>query len=274
MIPIQIYLATSPTDLLAGYKDFVLATNVHIGYGSDSSLWTTDQVDELDRRVDESYRNILYPSTIPGERIPHIWSFAEQFETLTTVADDFDYALPANFGSIVGDLTFTEGKGYGPIKQTSAQAILRQRQVSSRTGVPEYFATRWLVQTSGLLQRQEILFYPVPDDVYVLTYSYAVLAPKLSKLNPYPLGGPRMSQLMIEACKAVGEQVKDGQRGDQWGVFREALLSAIQMDKGTNFAPTVGFLKGADRTVSRRPLIGSVSYFFGPDADGGYTLET
>lgn len=267
-------LGEQPPSLIGGYDDFVLAANEFLGYGDDSTLWTTQQVAELDRRVQDAYRYCLHPSTIPGERIPHVWSFLEQETTLTTVAGDYDYTLPAAFGSMSGDITFAAGTGYGPIKQSSPQAIRTERQFSNRTGVPEHYAVRWVAQTSGLNQRQELLLYPTPDGAYVLTYCYVLQAPRLSKANPYPLGGPRMSQLMIEATKAVAEAAKNGAPGPQWGVFVGRMNDAIQMDKGTNFSPTVGFLRGADHRTVRGHLIGTVSYYFGPNAAGVYTLES
>jgi hypothetical protein len=272
-------LPTQPPSLIAGYDDFRLLMSEFLGYGDDSSLWTTSQDAELTRRVEEAYRYCLYPSTIPGERIPHVWNFLEQITTLTTVSDDYDYTLPADFGSMFGDFTFALGTGYGPVKRTSEQTIRTSRQYRDRTGRPEHFALRWRTQTSGMNQQQEVLFWPTPDGTYTLTYQYAILPGLLSKKNPYPLGGPRMSQLMIEACKAVGETVKNGQRGDQWNIFREELMATIQMDKGTNSDPTVGFMRDANIGPVRRPVISSVSYYYGPWVgpnnlvDGSYTLE-
>ena len=83
-----------------------------------------------------------------------------------------------------------------------------------------------------------------PDTAYNLGYEYAVLTNKLSKRNPYPLGGPRITQLMTEACKAVGEAKKNGKRGDQWNIFREQLTDAIAMDASTLTDRTVGVMRG------------------------------
>lgn len=266
-------LDEQPPDLIEGYDDFLLLCSEYIGYGSDPDLWTTQQRAELDRRVQEAYRYVMYPATIPGDRVSHVWTFLQQVTTLTTVADDYDYTMPADFGSMRGKFTYAEGSGYGAVAPTSEQIIREARAFATVTGRPRASALRWRAQTAGLNQRQEVLLHPTPDAAYVLTYPYAVLVSKLSKINPYPLGGPRMSQLVVEAVKAVGEAVKNGARGDQWGVFREEMLSAVAMDRGTNVAPTVGMMKpvtggggGYDLSIS------SVDYYYGPSESYGSTL--
>jgi len=287
-VSILFNLQTQPPSLIAGWDDVLLLMSEYLGYGSDASLWTTTESAELERRINEAYRYILYPSTVPGEPLPHVWTWLEQITTLSTVKDDFDYTLPSDFGSLVGRFTYAASDGFGPIGNTSEQIVRELRQYSSASGRPSMCAIRWRAQTSGLNQLQEALFYPIPDAVYVLSYKYAVLAGRLQKTNPYPLGGPRVSQLLIEACKAIGESVKDGTgtQGPQWNVFRENLLAAIQMDKGTNQSPTVGRMVpqgyGVGPSYGNRSYVGSVSYSFGPGgvdgsgnaiADGAYSLE-
>lgn len=270
-------LGDQPPDLIEGYNDFLLLASEYLGYGNDPTLWTTEQRAELDRRVQEAYRYVCYPSTIPGERVSHVWTWLQQVTTLTTIASDYDYTMPSDFGSIQGRFTYASGTGYGPVAPTSEEIIRQLRAYESRTGRPEVFALRWRAQTSGMNQRQEVLFHPTPDGAYVLTYSYAVLVKRLTVKNPYPLGGPRISQLMVEAVKATGEAVKDGIRGAQWALFREELVSAVAMDRGTNVAPTVGKMKGAEGVGGFLPLVSSVSYYYGPDeayGSGLYQLES
>ena len=282
MIPLPAYIAHLQPNLGAGYTDFRYAIAFYIGHGSEPDLWTMDQKAELHRDIQEAYRELLYPPTMPGEMTPHVWSFLQPWTTLTTTEDDYDQTLPADFGSFVGQyMLWPEGQGYSPPYRTNPTNIMALRQHRSTSGRPQCFAIHSRAQTSGLQQRQEVLWYPTPDDEYVLNYPYAVLTGKLSRTNPYPLGGPRMAQLMIEACKAVGEAKRDGVRGDQWGRFLANLHSAIRMDKATNTSPTVGQMRGASINImglqQTRP---NTSYYFGPSVsahnlvDGAYTLET
>jgi hypothetical protein len=267
--------SSQPPSLIAGFADFKGADALFAGWGTDATLWTTAQSLELDNDVNEAYRWVLYPQSIPGERIPHTWTFMEQPTTVLTQNGTYNYTLPSDFGSFVGQyMIWPLGDAYDPPHRTSDTDILMLRQHRSTSGRPQCFALRWLPQSPGLNQRQEVIFWPTPDAAYTFTYVYAILPGKLMATNPYPLGGPRISQLMIEACKAIGEVKKNGARGDQWNLFIASLQSAIQLDKGTNTTPTVGMMRGSGGDgrylQQKRP---TTSYYFGPSAAGLYTLE-
>lgn len=271
MIPLAIYLQPE-VDLLLGYNQFRQAVGYALRIGADESGWTTQQAAELDRDVQEAYRWCLRPATIPGYPIPHIWSWLEQTTTLTTVSGDYDYTLPSNFGSFVGQyMIWPSQSGYDPPCMTNDTEILMLRSDASQDGRPQKFALRWRAQVSGQDQRRELIFWPTPDAAYVLTYKYAIRTGVLSKTNPYPLGGQDMSQLMIEACKAIGENKRNGTRGDQWNVFMAALQSAVMLDKAENTTPTVGIMGGGGTRYEQ--IRGDTSYWFGPYSDGSYVLE-
>jgi hypothetical protein len=358
---VLLILDTQPPDLIGGYDDFLLEMAAYLGYGDEPNLWTTLQEAELDRGVQEAYRYVLYPSRLPGQNMPHVWSFLRRVTSLTTAspvdvvtngafdadtdwtkgagwtigsgvataaavsgtllqpatppltvgetytvvftvssvtaggvrvkvgtnygttrtttgtftesltADDTQisfsdsggafsgtiddvsattqeqntYTMPADFGSMHSrHMTYAPETGWVPVERTTVQHIRERNQWSQYSEHPWMFALKWAAQTSGMNQRQEVVFYPTPDTAYTLSYEYAVLTNKLSKRNPYPLGGPRITQLMTEACKAVGEAKKNGKRGDQWVIFREQLADAIAMDASTLTDRTVGVMQG------------------------------
>jgi len=271
MIPLPIYLQPE-VELLLGYNQFRQALGFHLGYQGDESLWTTAQLAELDRDVQEAYRWCLRPQSIPGERVPHVWSWLEQTTTLVTAVDDYDYTLPSNFGAFVGRHFFwPAGSAYASIYSTRDANILLRRQERTTSGRPECFAVRWRAQVSGQDQRREVLFWPTPDAIYTLTYTFAIRTGPLSKTNPYPLGGQDMAQVMLEACKAIGENKRNGARGDQWATFLACLQSAIMLDKADNTTPTVGIMSGGD--VPYYPnLRNDAVYSYGPDAAYGASL--
>lgn len=274
MTPLVLYTASYQPNLLVGYTDFKSELALWLGYGFDSTNWTSDEQAELNRHIQEAYRWILYPQTIPGEKVPHTWSFMEQTTTLVTTADDYDYTLPADFGSFIGKYMYWGvGVVYDHVCRTNDSEIIHLRAFSETTARPERFALRWAAQVAGSSQRQELIFWPTPDTTYTLTYKYSVLIGPLSTTNPYPLGGPRISQLMLEACKAIGETKKNGSRGDQWDIFVTALKSAIELDSGTNTSPTMGFMRGAHVERYDRGTSGRASYYAGPYSDGSYVLE-
>lgn len=238
-------LDDQPPDLIAGYRDFETDLAVHLGYTADPDNWTIPESAELKREINKAYRYILYPSKIPGMSMPHTWSWMRRQTTITTVASQETYTLPSDFGAMNSEKMQCESEsGWLEVQRTSFQDIRRRKMSTAYEGQPFLFAVTWAAPVGGLVQRQEITFYPTPDDAKTLYYEFSVLANALSPTSPYPLGGPRVSQLMVEACKAVGEETKNGQRGDQWNVFRESLADAIALDAHTLTETTVGMMRG------------------------------
>lgn len=275
MTPLVLYLQPLQLNLEVGYNDFKTEVSLYVGYGADGVNWTAAQSAELNRDVQEAYRWVLYPQTIPSEKIPHTWSFLIQTTTLTTEADTYNYQLPLDFGSFIGHFFYWPvNEGYLKPSRTSDGDILNLRQYHDTDGKPHKFAIRWKARANSSRQRQEVLFWPTPDDEYTLTYRYAVLTNALSTTNPYPLGGPRIGQLVMEACRAIGEHKKNGVRGDQWELFIEQMQSAILLDKGTLGNRTVGVMCDPDGYGYMKQTQRTPSYYFGPAADGTYTLET
>jgi hypothetical protein len=264
-------LDTHPPDIVAGYNSFRDELARSLGYGVDADYWTAEQIAELDVAVNEAYRYILYPSKMPGGGPTHIWSWQRRVTTIATVASTSTYTLPADFDSMTSDeMTFSASTGRIPVRRTSAVEIRKRQQWTDYEGYPYWFAVQWAAQSGSYLQRQQIVFYPTPDSAYPISYEYAAVAPKLTVANPYPWGGPRISQLMIEATKAVGEAKKNGQRGDQWNIFREELFTAIEMDSATLTETTVGRLEGQYDGYDR---LGRLSGEFGIRALTGSTYS-
>lgn len=251
-------LGDQPPDLIAGYTDFETDLAVHLGYTADPDNWTTVERAELKREINKAYRYILYPSKIPGMSMPHTWSWMRRQTTIATVASQETYTLPSDFGAMNGEkMQYASETGWLEVQRTSIQDIRRRKMWTEYEEKPFLFAVTWAAPVGGLVQRQELTLYPTPDDAYTLHYEFSVLADALSETRPYPLGGPRISQLMVEACKAVGEETKNGQRGDQWNVFRESLADAIALDAHTLTETTVGMMRGQYDTWDRtRPGMG------------------
>lgn len=278
MIPIPLYLTAVQSNLELGFADFRLAVAIQAGWGAWSEDWTSDQIVELGHDVNEAYCWILNPSIIPGERLSHRWSFLEQWTSVVTVSGTWEYTLPPDFGSFVGThMEWGVNEPYTKPRKVSDSVIRGMRAQNNTSGRPEAFALTWLAQTMGSRQRQQLILYPTPDGVYTMYHKYAVLTGELSESNPFPLGGPRIGQLMMEFGKAVGENKKNGFRGDQWGTAMDRLTAEITTDRETNTEPTVGMMRGAGDY--RMPIIpGNASYYFGPDVSAygstGYQLET
>ena len=73
------------------------------------------------------------------------------------------------------------------------------RAINTYSAHPIYAATRYKPSDGSAGQRQEILFFPQPDQAFVLSYEYEAYNGALSDANPYPLGGMQMAELYFDA---------------------------------------------------------------------------
>ena len=91
--------------------------------------------------VYRGYRRFLQPINM-RRGTPHVWSFLKQHGTIITVADQWQYDLPADFGYLTRPFSFAEGTGHPPMKERSVSQIMGARTVTSATTYPFNFATR------------------------------------------------------------------------------------------------------------------------------------
>lgn len=169
--------------------------------------------------IDSGYRQFLFPGPLPGEKAAHRWSFLSPVETLDLAGDDYDYDLPARFGTLRGTFTYASGITSTPIRICGEAHIRALKAAHTRTGDPYLAATRIKTYAEGTGTRFEVVFFPTPSQVRTLTYAYDVLLDKLSEnyvaggSDIYPLGGAKHSETLLECCLGVAEQRRDDMMG-------------------------------------------------------------
>jgi hypothetical protein len=111
------------------------------------------------------------------------------------------------------------------------------------TGVPEYAAIRPLTSDGTSGQRKEIVFFPTPDEIYKIWYKYEKLTNALTVANPYPLGGMRHGQTIIDFCKWKAEQIVNGiSGGPEYQNAMISLQASIARDsKGDGAIKNLGY---------------------------------
>jgi len=214
------------------FTDLQLAVAVYLGYTGTSGSWSSAETARIARIVARGLRQFYaaYP-----------WSFMEIRTTLATVADDFDYALPDLFGDIIsGDMTFSPSDTMGPVvRQDSAEHVrMLLANGQGMTGRPERFAieTTGLGGTTGL--RKQVIFWPIPDIVYTLGYTYRVNQNNITGSN-YPVGGAQQAEAILASCLAVAELDKTDSHGSYYEDYGRILQAAIQTEKRA----VAGFVK-------------------------------
>lgn len=155
-------------------------------------------------------------------------------------ADDGDWYLkhsgnqdlPDDCGRIIGNFHFKAdvypAKSIPVVSEHMIQTLLQSSIDESR---PQYAAVRFKSSDGSDGQKQEVVWYPIPDDVYTMTYRYEAFTGKLTTDNPYPLGGMKHSEVIMESCLAIAEQRGNDEKSFHWDSFSRLLATAIAQDR-------------------------------------------
>jgi len=123
------------------------------------------------------------------------------------------YALPDDFGGMLGPMTYLPGKSgnYPPITIVDEYQIRALKQRSDSYSFRPSFAgirASTFDATSG--SRWELEFGPsVPDAVYQLFFKYTAIPNQLTPTNKYPLGGQQHAETIRAMVLAAIEAKKD-----------------------------------------------------------------
>jgi hypothetical protein len=155
------------------------------------------------------------------------------------------YTMPENFAGVASrTLTYAAGEYKHDVKLIS-DAQIRKMLALGMTGRshPQYFAVRpksvTVSATAG--QRFELLFYPIPDEAYVLSYEMVVQTDMISDTYPYPLGGAAHGETIIAACIAAAELSESGIIGPQNQNYTNLLISSIREDQVAYQSEHIGY---------------------------------
>lgn len=242
------------SSLSLGYAEFLAEIGYAAGFGRDSVKWSAEQASLVARILDDGIRQFYFPPALPGETVPHRWTWLMPTFTIQTTANDYDQDLPDDFAGLEGDLTFAPGEGWRPVRVVGEARIreLRETDGAAVSGRPQYAAVRPKTADGATGQRWEIVFWPTPDATYNLTGRKHALYSKLSAANPYPLGGAAHAQAALKSCLAAYEIKVEKIKGPCWGDFLDALRSSVFQDRAQQ--PTIlGYNRdasdGRDRAV-------------------------
>ena len=162
------------------------------------------------------------------------------------------YDLPRDFGGFEGEMTFRNTPMVPAVRYVSDAMIRRRRQSWDGTARPEYVALRPKRFVAAIGQRWQMVFHPSPSDAYTLAYRYKVQPTTLSDAHPYPLGGPEIGELVLQACLAVAEQRYRDERGAHTELFLERLRAAVANDAQSYAPDTLGYNADRESVVGDR----------------------
>jgi hypothetical protein len=223
----------SESELSINYDDLMKEVGDFLGYGPDSTAWSTDETSQCDRYVQGGLRRFYYPSAVEGVEDGYSWSFMHPITTLATVSGTRTQDLPDNLARVLGNFHYETDlyrRSVIPVGEGKYSSLLSR---SDDSGLPEVCRIRQKAKQDSEGTRWEVSWWPLPDGAYTLTYQYEAYSGKISVQNPYPLGGMRYGELIVQSCLAVAEQRANDERGMHTHDFERLLRSMVEMDRRT-----------------------------------------
>lgn len=159
------------------------------------------------------------------------WWFNQSVATITTTADDYQYAVPDDFLA-VDSLTVTSGTDVWPLTECPYAQIAALE--TDTTGEPTMFA----------LYRQQFRLYPVPDGEYTLTLSYLVILDALTSTDSNAWTTNVEELIRCAASEALCRGLlRDPTWADQWRVMKNDAFRDFRRESAMR--TTTGTLAGS-----------------------------
>lgn len=239
------------------------------GYGRNNLNWSAAQLANIMAIIKSGYRRFCYPPRLPGQAMPHSWSFIRVVDTLTTVADQEDYTLPDDFGSIDGPITYDPVVYQRELTNRSELEIRRRRSEFTGTGQPTAYAIRPIRLTGTGGQRWQLMLSPKPDAAYTLIYRYSILPDAMAEAGRFPIGGMIHAETLLESCLAVAEERLDDTAALHNAKFLQLLDASIGHDQrlAPEFMGYVGSGRLTDEACTRHSYTDSPMKYNGVSVD-------
>ena len=225
--------ADAPDGLLIDLAYIRRRVGMELKYGPHPATWTRTETELVNEAIRTGLRNFYHPPVLPGQRYPHEWSFLQPVVTLSTVASQFEYTLPPDFGSINGSFTYEPGTTvlHRAITEVSEHQIRARRQETVATGRPTLFAIRSIDIPDGQQTAYQALLWPVPDQSYLLHYRYTRNPDALSLSGQIPAGGQPHAETILESCLASAESLRNAKQRPHNDKFLMRLIASVGQDQ-------------------------------------------
>jgi hypothetical protein len=222
------------SSLSIGYSDLMSEVALFLGYSGTSTDWSTSEDSQIDGIVQSGLRQFYYPPVSAGVDPSFEWSFLNPVYELSLVADTYEYDLPDDFSRIKGRIFYSTSEASPSIPVMPYGVVMGYRTNSgAQTGKPSVAAVTWKESDGTTGQRLSIMFHPVPDSAYDVSFQYEALAGKLTDAAPYPLGGMKHSETIISSCLSIAERRLNNEVGPQWDIFTKNLATSVARDRNT-----------------------------------------
>ena len=207
-----------------------LGVSAYLGYTEDDAGLSEPQQKRVNFLVQRGIQQFYNPPTAPNQQKPHVWSFLFVNATLALTNTDYDYDLPATFGTIIGEFAFSVAAAKRRCEMIEEDRLRTLQSKNDQSGVPFYFAIRPKAVALTAEQAWEVLFYPTPNASMTATYRYRTSHAVLDTTNLHPLGTRVHAETILASCLAVAEMWQSKKRDVCHAHFLDRLAASIQID--------------------------------------------
>lgn len=184
---------------------------------SGATTGTAADVDSKDY-VNKAYRRLI---------VTYKWTFLIGYTSLSTAQGKLTYELPLGYRGLRTPFTFTDVVGYPPPTSRTVDEIMEMQNYGVFNSWPQYYAIRAGQYTKELGQRFEVMFWPTPDSIYDLFYSYHIMPQKLENDADIPMGGPEFAECLQQMALGVAEEEKDELGGGPQMVAAQSQITTL-----------------------------------------------
>jgi hypothetical protein len=225
------------------FKELLAETGDHLGYGYGSDdndpAWSERTEKRIRRAVAGGVRQVYYPPALPGEKVPHLWSFLRPQATFFLADGAYSVQMPEDFGGVEGKIYPQIGTANTtacePVLMTSMEALNDLRNAApASTGRPCYAAERRTKDASAVEPRSYLEFFPIADRDYTMRLQYYFSPAVTDGTGDYLLGGPELGDLFKVSVKAwadVHYDNVDPRRSGLYALFQERLAAGVAIDR-------------------------------------------
>jgi len=171
-----------------------------------------------------------------------------------TVADQ-DYSLKHNgifdmaedFGGLDSNLVHAPGIKKPDVMKISESRIRQLRASDYTIGYPQFVATRVISLSTSATQGQrwQMLFWPLPNAAYTLSFQMIPLLDMVGDDTYYIPGGSQHSETAIASCLDIASQYQPGDAGSKKNYFMERLVSSVNIDQKAKRALYMGRMRNS-----------------------------
>ncbi len=204
--------------------------------------WSSAQAAKVREVRRAGMRQFYHPRPLPGERLPHRWSFLSPVARVEIVSGKTSYNLPRDFSMVTGNIVFAPENGvtYPPLSYTSSDMVEEMLQTNFTSTYPIAVATRARRSNSITGTQWELLVAPIPSASKTLLVPYLCNPDNLADDADLPLGGQPHAQTLIESCLAAAE-VFETRKGPHQDLFISCLIGSVGHDRLAGMSKTFGY---------------------------------